>query len=166
MKISESDFETLYKEYKIRLFKFVEKIVHCPSRAEDIVQETFARLFKQDYHKIKDHVTKWLFTVSRNLAFKTKAKENRYTSLFDDNSDTLDEAKNPCESLDFSEQKEHLLKCIEKLSPMQKKVIKLRYLKQMKNPEIAKFLKIKDGAVTFNVCKGKQNLLEIMKFSH
>jgi RNA polymerase sigma-70 factor (ECF subfamily) len=166
MKISESDFEALYKEYKIRLFKFVEKIVYCPSRAEDIVQETFARLLKQDYEKIKDHVTKWLFTVCRNLSFKTKAKENRYTPLFDDNSDTLDEAKNPSESLDFLEQKQNLLKCIERLSPLQKKVIKLRYLKQLNNPEIAETLKITVNAVSFHVCKGKQNLLEIMKFSH
>jgi len=166
MKISESDFEDLYKTYRIRMLKFVEKIVYCPNRSEDIVQEAFARLTKQDYEKIKDHVMQWLFTVCRNLSFKLKAKEKRYVTLLEDDSDIIDEAKNPSESLDFSEQKENLLKCIERLSPLQKKVIKLRYLKQLNNPEIAKTLKITVNAVSFHVCKGKQNLFEIMKFSH
>jgi len=148
------------------MLKFVEKIVYCPNRSEDIVQEAFARLTKQDYEKIKDHVMQWLFTVCRNLSFKLKAKEKRYVTLLEDDSDIIDEAKNPSESLDFSEQKENLLKCIERLSPLQKKVIKLRYLKQLNNPEIAKTLKITVNAVSFHVCKGKQNLFEIMKFSH
>jgi RNA polymerase sigma-70 factor (ECF subfamily) len=166
MKISESDFEDLYKTYRIRMLKFVEKIVYCPNRSEDIVQEAFARLTKQDYEKIKDHIMQWLFTVCRNLSFKLKTKEKRYIPLLDNNDEVLDEEKNPYESLDFSEQKKNLLKCIKKLSPLQKKVIQLRYLKQLDNPEIAKKLKIKTNAVAFHVCKGKQNLLEIMKFSH
>ena len=164
-KISQLDFENIYKQYRGRMIKYAEKIVYCPNRAEDIVQEAFSRLIKQDYDKIKDHVMQWLFTVCRNLSFKLKEKEKRYIPLLDDDSDILDEAKNPAESLDFSEQKNHLLKCIEKLSPLQKKIIKLRYLKQLDNPEIAKKLKIKANAVAFHVCKGKQNLFEIMKFS-
>ena len=66
----------------------------------------------------------WLFTVCRNLSFKLKTKEKRYTILLEDDNEMLDEAKNPAESLDFLEQKTHLLKCIEKLSPLQNKVIK------------------------------------------
>jgi RNA polymerase sigma factor (sigma-70 family) len=164
-KISESEFENLYNSSRNKLISFVQKILYCPERSADIVQEAFARLTKQDYDKIKDHTMQWLFTVCRNLSFKTQTKEKRYTPLLDDDSDTIDDSKNPVESLDYSEQKAELLKCIKKLSPVQKKVIELRYLKQMDNPEIAKKLKITTNAVAFHVCTGKQNLCKFMKLS-
>ena len=160
--ITQTQFDSLHKRYFNPLISFSKKIVHSNEAAEDTVQETFSRLCKQDFAKIENHATQWLFLVCRNLSLKALKKQQRYVPMLDDESDVISEENNPHEELDLIEQKIALKKCIKKLTPMQKKAIELRFFKDCSTVEIAKKMKISTGCVAFHICKGSQNLRQMM----
>jgi RNA polymerase sigma-70 factor (ECF subfamily) len=148
-------------DIKIHCFHILKKLFIV---LEDLVQEVFLRLHKQDFEKIKNHISAWLFTVCRNLSFKKLKKENRYVDLSDQKLDQiLSEDMNPHEELDLQEQKKALKKCIKNLTPMQKEIIKLRYLKDYSIAQIAKKMKVKTNSVSFHICKGSQSLRKMLQ---
>src|SRR5215212_3886796 len=71
------------RNHEARLIRYASWILQDPERAQEVVQETFLRLCKEDRAKISGHLTQWLFTVCRNLAFDARRKEARMTRLED-----------------------------------------------------------------------------------
>ena len=65
-------FNEVYREQNRKLFSYAFKFLKDAQRAEDVVQECFSRLNKQDYDKLKDRINSWLFTVCRNHSFKQR----------------------------------------------------------------------------------------------
>jgi RNA polymerase sigma factor (sigma-70 family) len=63
------------------LTRYATSIVGDVGRAQDIVQDTLARLCGEERARIEPHLAEWLFTVCRNRALDVLRKENRMTSL-------------------------------------------------------------------------------------
>ena len=164
MNIPPNKFDEIFTEYKPRLIKFAKKISFCEHRAEEIVQDVFLKLLKQDWGKIEDHIHQWLFFVCKNRCFTVYHKEKKYSSFSDDEEleGKLSEEHNPQESLVIKEDAKKILKLMEKLGPLQRKVLELRFLKGMNNVEIAKKLKIKNTNAAYHVSDGCKKLREMM----
>lgn len=163
MKISKIEFDALYERYKKPLITYSQRIVYCPLKAEDIVQEVFLRLFKQDFKKIEAHIRAWLFLVCRNLSIKTAQREKKYIDLpQEDYENLVSDENNPFQELDLIDQKKALKNNLKNLSKMQKEAVTLKFFKDLSNEQIAKKLKIKINSVYFNVCKGSQNLKHLI----
>ncbi|HHJ52096.1 MAG TPA: sigma-70 family RNA polymerase sigma factor, partial [Caldithrix abyssi] len=62
-------FDLLVKRYKEPLLNFVFRFLGNRTEAEDVVQETFYRLFKnKHYYREIAKFSTWIYTIAGNLA--------------------------------------------------------------------------------------------------
>ncbi|GAI03370.1 unnamed protein product [marine sediment metagenome] len=75
-------FNILVNRYKNRLLSFVYRFVKDFDVSEDIVQETFLRVFRKrhDYKAIANFST-WIFTIAGNLAKSELRRRKRWRFL-------------------------------------------------------------------------------------
>jgi RNA polymerase sigma-70 factor (ECF subfamily) len=147
MNITADTFNSVYLNFYKRLFAFSKKIVKDDNRAHEVVQDVFIKLWKQDFDNLESYLTQWLFTVCRNASIKVLKKNQRYVEAFEDES--LDECRDPYNELDFQESLKLLKKCMRKLTPRQKEVIKYRFFKDLNYEQSAKKMKTSSGNVGF-----------------
>jgi RNA polymerase sigma-70 factor (ECF subfamily) len=163
--ISQEKLVQIYDLYKKRLFVSSLKIVKDHQSAEDVLQEVFFRLHKQDYSKIKERIDLWLFTVCRNLSIKIYHKRNRMVLLGDDKCDDIEDENllDPSSDLMNKERVKKLLSFYKKISKKQLSAIKYRYYNDLEYKEIAKKLKTTSGNVGFMLSTGISKLRELFE---
>jgi RNA polymerase sigma factor (sigma-70 family) len=156
--ISKEQFNELYKHWTPKLRAYANKFLHNQQMVEDCVQEVFSKLFIQDFDKIKDHIQAWMFTVCRNTSFKMKKKESIfvYTELDEDEAVCEDPTPDVCLDKKILYKKvENILK---KLTPQQRKMIRLKYKSDLSYEEIAKKMKTSTGNVGFHLSTSLKNV--------
>jgi RNA polymerase sigma-70 factor (ECF subfamily) len=67
--------------YEDALLRYAAWALRDRDLAQEVVQETFLRLCREDPEKIRSHVAQWLFTVCRNLISDTRKREARMTPI-------------------------------------------------------------------------------------
>lgn len=149
MMISTEKFNKIYAEQHRKLYAYARSILKDEERAKDSVQETFARLCKQDFSKIEPIIAQWLFVVCRNFSFRQLKKDNRFVEISENDIDKMSEDRSPSEEMDIKEQIKDLRKLVSKLSPREKEVLKYRFMKQLNYPESAKKMKTSEGNIGF-----------------
>lgn len=124
------------------------------------------RLTRQEYAKIKDHLTPWLFTVCRNLSLKHTGRNKRYLSQSAEEFDErVSDAPDPAAILEDREQIDDSVRklyiALDALQPQSRKVIELRYMTGLSYKEIAQTLKITEGNVGFIISNTTNKLKKI-----
>jgi RNA polymerase sigma-70 factor (ECF subfamily) len=152
----------LYAEKHRELYLYSNRIVKDDQLANDVVQECFIRLHKQDYEKWKDRLIPWLFTVCRNMSIRFLNKKNRFVEIFETDYDKIDESSSASEQMDLEYQKKLLKKYMRKLTKQQRDVLKLRFFKDLDYNQCAKKLKTSSGNIGFQQCTAIQNLRKLM----
>ncbi len=72
------------RRYEGHLVRYAARLVGDEHRARDVAQDTFLRFCREPRGKIESHVRQWLFAVCRNRAMDILKKENRMTTLSED----------------------------------------------------------------------------------
>jgi len=165
-------FEEIVHRYKDPLVNFIYNYVGNRTEAEDIVQETFLRVFKNKhlYRSIAKFST-WIYTIASNLA-KTelrRRKRRRFLSLshmgYDDKDYELpDEYFSPERIVDDKMQGKAIRKEIEALPEKFKEVVILRDIQEFSYEEISNILKIPVGTVKSRVNRGRLRLQKRLKY--
>lgn len=72
-------FEAVVSEYEGALLRYAACIVHDYNAAQDVVQDTFIKLFKnwKDELRLSPQVSSWLYRVAHNCAVDYLRKESR-----------------------------------------------------------------------------------------
>ncbi len=108
-------------------------------RARDVVQDTFVRLMAQPPAGVDGHVAEWLFTVCRNRAHDVMRKEGRMKSFADGQVEQLTAPEpRPGSSLERAEQHAAVLKLINRLTPNQQEVVRLKFQNGFSYQEISR----------------------------
>lgn len=164
-------FDLIVKRYKNQLLNFVYRFLGNAEEAEDLVQETFLRVYRnrKAYQKVAKFST-WIYTIAGNLA-KTelrKRKRRKFFSISDlgyneKDYDISDEAFNPEKDVDGRMKEEIIYREIEDLSPKFREVILLRDVQQLSYEEISQIVKIPLGTVKSRVNRGRLKLQEKLK---
>lgn len=165
-------FDLIVKRYKTQLLNFIYRFLGNAEEAEDLVQETFLRVYrnKNAYQKIAKFST-WIYTIAGNLA-KTELRKRKRRKFFsitdlgyeDKDYDISDEAFNPEKSVDGSIKEEIIHKEIQALSPKFREVILLRDVQELSYEEISQIVGIPLGTVKSRVNRGRLKLQERLKF--
>jgi RNA polymerase sigma-70 factor (ECF subfamily) len=164
-------FDLIVKRYKNQLLNFVYRFLGNAEEAEDLVQETFLRVYRnrKAYQKVAKFST-WIYTIAGNLA-KTelrKRKRRKFFSISDlgyneRDYDISDEAYNPEKDVDGRMKEEIIHREIEGLSPKFREVILLRDVQQLSYEEISQIVNIPLGTVKSRVNRGRLKLQEKLK---
>jgi RNA polymerase sigma-70 factor (ECF subfamily) len=150
---------------------FVYRFLGNAEEAEDLVQETFLRVYRnrRAYQKVAKFST-WIYTIAGNLA-KTelrKRKRRKFFSISDlgyneKDYDISDEAYNPEKDVDSRMKEEIIHREINQLSPKFRQVILLRDVQQLSYEEISQIVNIPLGTVKSRVNRGRLKLQEKLK---
>jgi RNA polymerase sigma factor (sigma-70 family) len=76
-------FEEVVKHYEAALLRYVSRLVNNSDITQDIVQNTFIRLFRkwQDEMVVSANISSWLYRVAHNCAIDYMRKETRRREL-------------------------------------------------------------------------------------
>lgn len=136
----------LYDKYNGAVYALIIKIIRNESTAEEILQETFVKTWKNiaGYDDSKGSIYTWMFNIARNLCIdKTRSKDyknqNRNTEV---SVSTHNQYKTET-NVDTIGVKEHL----EKLRPEYKLIISMLYFEGYSQKDAAEELNIPLGTV-------------------
>jgi RNA polymerase sigma-70 factor (ECF subfamily) len=165
-------FDLLVRRYKDQLLNYVFRFVGNRADAEDIVQETFLRVYKnKHYYKEIAKFSTWVYTIAGNLA-KTELRRRKRRKVFSVSNfvnderdyDIKDTARNPEERVDGRMTDSYIQNAIDKLPAKFKEVILLRDVQGFAYEEISQILGIPLGTVKSRVNRGRLRLQEDLKF--
>jgi RNA polymerase sigma-70 factor, ECF subfamily len=159
-------FETIVNRYKDPLLNFVYHFLGDRIDAEDVVQETFLRVYRNKhlYRNIAKFST-WIYTIAGNLA-KTELRRRKRRRLFSisqmgyDNKDydVPDTLRTADLVVDGDMKEAFIRKEIDALPVKFKEVVVLRDIDEFSYEEISDILKIPIGTVKSRVNRGRLRL--------
>ena len=151
------------RRYELPLTQYAGRIVGCPERARDVVQDTFLRF--QQHGPVRaaaedgTAAARWLFTVCRHRALDVCRKERRMTYLDQEMAEELPSHEpTPAEYLARKEAAGFLLRLLEKLPPRQQEVIQLKFQNGLSYQEISEIPRLSVSNVGFLIHRGLKAL--------
>lgn len=138
------DFENLFNRLHPSLYRYVHRLTGDADRADDIVQESFVRLLRQQLPE--QEARPWLFTVATNLVRDGARQTARRKRLLE--ASPVEWPGQAC-SQDLLEQKERIAAVragLEHLPPRDRQILLMRE-EGFKYAEIAKAVGVAPGSV-------------------
>ena len=165
-------FDILVHRYKDRLHNFLYRYTHNHQDCEDLVQETFLRVYRSrhSYQRIAKFST-WIYTIALNLAKSMYKKKKRMSliSIHADESDPDDREMEITDSNILQDDKLHLKnsmgeleKALDQLNDNFKEVIVLRDIQQLTYEEISEITGAAMGTVKSRINRARAQLQELI----
>ncbi|MCL3780236.1 RNA polymerase sigma factor [Prolixibacteraceae bacterium JC049] len=142
-----TEYNNLVELYADRVYRFVLKCIRSEELAKDIVQESFARMWKNRPEIDGNKGKSYLFTTAHHMVIDTVRKEQRQT--------VVEQVPERGHESNYSDLREILDEALEKLPSMQKSVIVLRDYEGYSYKEIASICDISEAQVKINIYRGR-----------
>lgn len=159
-------FDMLYLRYKPRLRKFIERFIEDDAAADDLLQETFLRVYSNaDRCQPGSSFKAWIYKIATNLCLNELRRRrthplvslNRqvHVSFSESESETVELHElipdssfiGPSEAVESAEVLEQILSAIGSLSKAHQDVLTLRLWDDLNYEQIAQLLKCSVGTV-------------------
>ena len=155
----------LVRRFELPLLQYAGRIVGCPDRARDVVQDTFLRLQERgpgrDALAGGNAAARWLFTVCRHRALDVCRKEHRMTYLDQEMAAAIPSPQSgPAEQLASKETSGFVRRLLEKLPPRQQELIQLKFQNNLSYQEISEITRLSVSNVGFLIHRGLKALRE------
>jgi RNA polymerase sigma-70 factor (ECF subfamily) len=165
----EAAFEVLFKRYHERIYAIAFRVAGNQADAMDIVQESFALLFKKlGSFRGKSLFSTWLFRIVVNCSIDHR-RRNRGINVPIQIEDPAaadqmsDESIGPPDSAVIHEVGDQVQLAISYLSPKLRAVLALRYLEEMSYEELAVTLEVSLGTVKSRIARAHLALEHIVR---
>lgn len=147
-----------------RLLRHVSRMLGNQTDAEDIVQETFLRLWKvaPDWRQGGAQVSTWAFRVAINLT-TDRLRARRPSVDIDSIAAPVSDLESAVSRLTQADRISALDAALAALPERQRQAVSLRHIEEMSNPEIAEIMDIGVEAVESLVARGKRALTAALK---
>jgi RNA polymerase sigma-70 factor (ECF subfamily) len=161
-------FDELVRRYKNQLLNFIFRFIGDKEVAEDLLQETFLRLFrKKHYYREIAKFSTWIYTIAGNLA-KSELRRRKRRTIFsihnygdeDKEFEIPDTSSDPFQNTQTDFALAEIQKAIDELPLHFKEVILMRDVQELSYEEIAQGLNIPLGTVKSRVNRGRLKLQE------
>jgi len=159
-------FEDIYKKYSQKIFNyFWFRVGHQKDVAEDLMQETFIRAYKDlDKFNLRTHsYYSYLLTIAHNLLVNYYRK-NKIIPL--ESVDTIPNIIIPEEEIDKKENLKLLWKAIQELPQPEKDIFFLKYKEDLPIKEIAKIVDKSENAVKLILSRTRKKLINHPYFKY
>lgn len=150
------DFNSLYEKYAADVFRFALYFSGNRADAEDIVSETFVRVWTSEEPIRAETAKAYLFTIARNLFLRGIRQASRRAPLRDDLPDSGASAH---EQLEQRAEMETVLKAIKRLPESDRAALIMRTLDELPYREIAAVLNISKNAAKVKVHRARASLM-------
>lgn len=147
-----AEYNISVDEFADRLFRFVIKSVKDEDMANDIVQETYARLWEKVSTVNFGKVRSYLFTAAYHLVLNTFRSSKRIERMNEVN------VNNYSHNEQYSDIKEVLNQALDQLPEVQKTVILLRDYEGYSYQEISELTDLSESQVKVYIYRGRMAL--------
>lgn len=171
MKISRSEFDRLAVEQIDLLYRVARKLTRDPTRAEDLVQETYARAIRswKTFDLQEYGIRPWLLRILHNLHYSRSDRDRRQPLAIEQ--EHLESAAGTTEGsapltidpADFQAMDEQLVRALEQLPPEYQTVILLWAVEDLSYKEIAQAADIPIGTVMSRLHRARQRLSDHLR---
>lgn len=170
-------YTELMAAYRDSIYFMMFKMVSSKDDAEDLTIEAFGKAFKRLAQYKPDYAfSTWLFKIASNncIDFMRRKRNTKHVSLDEgfmneDGEESAIEirsgALDPEEKLVKDQRIEEMRKIIDQLKPKYKRLVELRYLKELSYDEIAAEMDIPLGTVKAQLFRARELMHEILKHS-
>lgn len=148
-KTREKAFAKLLDLYQERLYWQIRKIVGTHENADDVLQNTFLRIYKSlPNFKQQSSLHTWMFRIAYNesIRFIENQKKKSTASINDVNDKYLGDLYED-DFFDGNEAQQRLQKTLAELPEKQRHVFQMKYYDDLKFREIATILNIAEGTI-------------------
>jgi RNA polymerase sigma-70 factor (ECF subfamily) len=153
--MQESEFKQLYETYAKPLWAYVYKLTGDAPLAEDIIQESFIKIFASAPPHLTDvHKKSYVYRTATNLVYDYWRK-NKMKTAWDDVPESIADESNASDSINVE-------KAFQRLSQQNRSLLWLAYAEDYTHDEIGNILKIKTKSVKVLLFRAKNRLVEIM----
>jgi len=154
-------FQALYERHRRSVFNFLLRSLGDRRTAEDLLQETFLRVFahREEYRPTAAFRT-WLFTIARNLLIDQLRQQSRSQEIGDEAPLEAVEAPGatPLQQAEARELGEWLQAAVSRLSPSQREVLLLSRFAGLSHEEISRVTGASPAAVRVTLHRALQRL--------
>ena len=161
-RVAEGDrraFATLVEKYREPLYRFIVRQVRGAPTAEDLLQETFLRMFRgAPGYRPDAKLSTWLFRIAFNLCLNEAAKVPSRRELMVAAPDRADPQPDPAMALEQKELASAVEAAIDALPPQQRAAVQLARFEGMSYASIAKVLDTSIAAVEGLLQRARQTL--------
>jgi len=154
---------TLFARHQVRLYRFLVRIVHDETLAEDLLSDVFLDVWRQAASfEARSSVSTWLLAMGRYKAL-SELRRRRDVELDDKMASSLvDPADNPETVLQKKNNGEVLRQCVAGLSPAHGRIIDLVYYHEKSVSEVAEILAIPEATVKTRMFYARKRLGDLV----
>lgn len=161
----EAAFGEIYNLFFKKIYRFIFFRVGHKEVAEDLAEEVFLKAFAKIASINQDSAFEgWLYQISRNLVIDYY-RQKKSTVALEEIENTLEYETNVVDIENLQEQQKVFLKLLKELGAEQQVVIKLKFLEELENSEIAELLGKNEGAIRVIQHRAIIKLQELIKKS-
>ncbi len=144
----EDQLASLYDEYFDRIAHYIYVRLGDRSEAEDLAGEVFVKALEslKSYQERGIPMQAWLFRIAHNILVDRLRKKGKVTTIPDDGV-LREEGEDPVAIAEKNIEIERVNKAMQKLTPEQREVVRLRFFGSLSSKEVGTILKKSDGAV-------------------
>ena len=167
-KSKELAFRELIRQYKKRLYWHIRKIVISHEDANDVLQNTFIKIFKNiDFFKEDSKLFSWMYRIATNesITFINKRAKERNVDISEIHSEM---ASNLQSDVNFSGDEIQIIlqKAIATLPPKQQLVFNMKYFDDLKYAQISEILETSVGALKASYFHAIKKIETYIKNNH
>lgn len=166
--------DALMERHARRVFNFLNRLLSNPADAEDLAQETFARLYRaRARFNPCQRFSAWLYTIAANLARNHVRWRTRHPEVAlevdHDSATALSQphrtsaARTPAEQLDDAERAATVRAAVQRLPEVLREVIVLCEWEELSVPEAAAILGTTPKAVESKLYRARERLRESLR---
>lgn len=158
-------FQALISKHKIRLYWHIRTIVKTHEDADDILQNTFIKVFKNiKSFKGDSKLFSWMYRIATNESITFLKKKAKKMKLSDQElNDYLIDSLESDVYFEGDEIKLQLQKAIEALPQQQKIVFNMRYFEEIPYEEMSEILNSSVGALKSNYHHARKKVEKFLK---
>ena len=147
--LKDSAFSELLNAYQERLYWHIRKLVGTHENADDVLQNTFIRVYKSiDKFEEKSALHTWMYRIAYNESMRLLEKNNKKSfENIDDISSSHLEVLFEDEYFDGNEIQRKLHKIIDGFKEKQKRVFQMKYFDDMSFRQISEILSISESTL-------------------
>jgi RNA polymerase sigma-70 factor (ECF subfamily) len=152
-------FSELIEPHRARLVAIARRIVGCPDRAQDAVQEAFVALWQES--EPPRHARPWLFRAVLHRSLHARRTAERRRKWEDRAAEEWVESCPMCgpdQRIEAREERMRLVAALAGLCPEQQEVLELRALEGLSYQEIATRLRLPLGTVRSRLSRAREAL--------
>jgi len=160
-------FGQIYQLFYKRIYRYCRYNTRDQIIAQDLCQETFLRAWRSISgfsHNKGGSFQAYLFKIAHNLIVDLSRKKKEVSINFYE--DTLETDQNLDENIQRQEDIKKIRSALSKLEQKERQIVVLRYFEEMTSAEVARILKIHEGALrvrTHRILKKLKDVLQGIK---